>query len=301
MARAWWLLVWSLLLGGWLAACGREPPSGTPSSAPQRIVVSIPPLKDFVAWVAGPDVDIQVLVSAGQLPHDFEPRPSQMRALAQADLAVFNGRGLEPWAYDVVAALDLDARVLFVTEDDRFASSPYGENAHLWLDVTWAAVYVDVVRAALEARWPHQAEQWQQGWSRGRERLQALEAELRAQVASLPAQARRVAIVHAAWEPFLKPLGFDVYPLLEGAMFQEGGYDLPPQTLARWADVLRQQGVRVLVVEAQETPPALVTLAQDLGLPLVALDPLGGLPPRATYEAMMRENLAQLLEALQEP
>lgn len=299
LSPAWWLLgLFFALMGG----CLGQRPADRPSPERQglRVVVSIPPLADFVHWVTQGQAQVIVLVKPQQSPHTFEPRPSQVRALLNADLVVFNGRGLEPWAARLVEALPSQVPVLYITEDPAFAASPYGTNAHLWLDPTWAQAYLTVLRDVLQELHPQEAGRWQQGWENGSRQLQDLKQELEDLVRPLPPEARKVALVHAAWEPLLRPLGFQLFPLLEGEAFEEGGHDVPPQQLLHWTQELRAQGARAIIVEMQGSAGVWQTLAQEVGIPLVPLDPLGGLLGREGYLAMMRYNVSTLVQVLKE-
>ena len=57
----------------------------------------MPLLADLVRAVGGDRVDVTVVVPPGAEPHTFEPTPSLMVKLSQADLYVMNGAGLEFW------------------------------------------------------------------------------------------------------------------------------------------------------------------------------------------------------------
>jgi zinc transport system substrate-binding protein len=51
-----------------------------------QVAVSIPPQETFVKAIAGDKVDIVLMVKAGSSPHNYEPKPSQMTAIANADM-----------------------------------------------------------------------------------------------------------------------------------------------------------------------------------------------------------------------
>ena len=77
------------------AAC-----SAAPASLPTarlRVVVTFSVLGDFVGRVAGGMADINVLVPAGGDAHEYEPAPSDVVRIADADVIVENGVGFEAW------------------------------------------------------------------------------------------------------------------------------------------------------------------------------------------------------------
>jgi len=67
------------------------------AQAPKRVVASFTILADMVAEVGGPRVTVRSLAGPDQELHGFEPRPSDLQAVGQADAMVINGLGLEGW------------------------------------------------------------------------------------------------------------------------------------------------------------------------------------------------------------
>jgi zinc transport system substrate-binding protein len=49
-------------------------------------IVSILPQKTFLQAIGGNKVDITIMVKPGNSPHTYEPKPSQMKAIAKADI-----------------------------------------------------------------------------------------------------------------------------------------------------------------------------------------------------------------------
>ena len=62
-----------------------------------NVVVSIYPLEQFTKMIGGDKVNVLTLVGAGQEPHDFEIKPADFKELANSDIFVYNGLGLEEW------------------------------------------------------------------------------------------------------------------------------------------------------------------------------------------------------------
>eukprot|EP01035_Chromulina_nebulosa_P033963 gene33963-45497_t len=81
------------LLGG-LAALALPAQAATPL----RAVASFTILADLVQQVGGARVAVTSLVGPAQDMHGFDPRPSDVAAVARADVLVVNGLKLEPWA-----------------------------------------------------------------------------------------------------------------------------------------------------------------------------------------------------------
>lgn len=65
------------------------------SSSKINVMVTIPVQSEIVHMVGGEHVQVTVLVPPGADPHSYEPTPSQLIALSQAEIYFFIGSGLE--------------------------------------------------------------------------------------------------------------------------------------------------------------------------------------------------------------
>ena len=70
--------------------------SGAAAEKP-KVVATFTIVGDLVEAVGGDAVTVTTLVGPDGDAHVFEPRPSDVAAVAQADLIVANGLGMEPW------------------------------------------------------------------------------------------------------------------------------------------------------------------------------------------------------------
>src|SRR5690606_36167361 len=81
------------------------------------VVASNGIVADWTRQVGGDAVAVTVFAGAGQDPHNFLPTPRQIGALADADLIIGFGEGMEPWLADAVQASGSRARILLLAED----------------------------------------------------------------------------------------------------------------------------------------------------------------------------------------
>ncbi|HPC78435.1 MAG TPA: zinc ABC transporter substrate-binding protein, partial [bacterium] len=66
------------------------------------VVVSFFPLYDFTRNIGGDRIDLTSLIPFSVEPHDWEPGPRDMVKVSSADIFIYNGAGLEPWADDII-------------------------------------------------------------------------------------------------------------------------------------------------------------------------------------------------------
>src|SRR5215217_1554037 len=79
---------------------------------PLGVVTSTSILGDMIRNVGGDHVGTTVLIGPDSDAHAFEPSPADAKALAEADLVVVNGLGLEGWADRLVGASGYRGKVV---------------------------------------------------------------------------------------------------------------------------------------------------------------------------------------------
>lgn len=114
---------------------------------PIQVYVSFYPLYDFAKKIGGDHVDVHNIMPPGVEAHDFEPTPKDLVALADADLFVYNGAGLEAWAEKAAGTLNEKSTLIVNTAEhigDRSLTDP-----HLWLDPNLAQLQAELIKDAL--------------------------------------------------------------------------------------------------------------------------------------------------------
>jgi zinc transport system substrate-binding protein len=207
-SRTWQLvvLVWGLV------ACG-----GAGSAAAQtKVVVSIKPLHSLVAGVMAGVGSPELLVKAAASPHTYAMRPSDAKALNDADLFFRMSESVEPFTIKVVRALPKHVMVVTLQdapgmkllprrtgntfeahahdnrhdhddhEHDGRANAPDG---HAWFDPDNGKAMVARIEQALSGKYPASAAAFQANAQKLTADLDALNRELQAklkQVAGKP-------------------------------------------------------------------------------------------------------------------
>lgn len=82
-----------------------------------RVVTDIPPVHSIVSMVMGDLGSPELLLAKGADEHDFQLKPSQMGAVAEADLVVWVGPELTPWLDSALDARGGDGAVLTLFDD----------------------------------------------------------------------------------------------------------------------------------------------------------------------------------------
>jgi ABC-type Zn uptake system ZnuABC Zn-binding protein ZnuA len=283
------------LLGLALFACLAVHDADTRAQARVPVAASILPLADFTRQVGGRRLQIEALVPPGASPHTYEPTPAQLKFLSRARVLVLNGVGLEFWADKMISAADnpnlmvvRTAEGLKILEGD--ADEPRG-NPHVWLSPREAIHQVEMIRDALVRADPAGMDTYRANAERYIGELRALDAEIRATVATF--SQRKFIAFHAAWAYFARDYGLHQAAVIESTP----GREPSPAEIARIIRTARSIGAKAIFAEPQFPANAAKVIAEESGAEVLLLDPLGK-PPDYRYLDLMRFDLAQISKAL---
>jgi zinc/manganese transport system substrate-binding protein len=122
--------------------------AGQTVAAPLRIVAAENVYGDIAAQIGGDAVSVvSVLNNPAQDPHLFEASASVARAVADADLVIYNGANYDPWMAKLLAASKSDKRKVIVVSDLNTLS--LGDNPHLWYEWGMVLAAADVIATEL--------------------------------------------------------------------------------------------------------------------------------------------------------
>jgi ABC-type Zn uptake system ZnuABC Zn-binding protein ZnuA len=263
---------------------------------------TIAPLASLAAMVAGPEWEIRTIIPPGVSPHVFEPSPRDVRRFAPARLVVTVGAGYDDWVGKLAAAcasgavlFDAGRSVGVVSEAGEEHDGEIGRDPHWWLSPRRAARALAPLAGRFAALDPPGADGYRTRASRGEATLLALDAELSALL--LPVKGRPIVAAHNSWAYFAADYGLEN----GGAIETAPGREPSPRDLKRLLDLLRSRGVRAVFAEPQFSPAAARVLASDAGIRVAFVDPIGGVPGRLGYAALLRYDARAFRDALGAP
>jgi ABC-type Zn uptake system ZnuABC Zn-binding protein ZnuA len=270
----------------------------------------VAPLTNIVKNVGAPYIELHGLVPGGTDSHTFEPAPSDVRYLSEADLIILNGLDLEVPTEKLALAnkkpgaelLKLGDRTIGPTEyvfDRSFPRSAGHPNPHLWMNPLYAVRYAELVRDALATRDPSHAAAYYERTRLYTQRLHELDRVIASTIATIPAQNRKLLTYHDSFAYFAPRYGLTVIGAIEPASFAE-------PSAREVARVIRQlQHEKLPAVFGSEVFPSKVLeqIAREAGVQFVATlrdDDLPGATdsPQHSYIGMMLENVRTITVTL---
>jgi zinc/manganese transport system substrate-binding protein len=179
------------------------------AEAQLNVVASFSILADFVRNVGSDRVNVTPLVGPNGDIHVYAPAPSDAKTVGEVKLLVINGLGLEGWLPRLVQSSGSKAAI--VTASNGIAPLSHGSEAdpHAWQSVANAKIYVANIRDALATTDPADAQAFRANAERYLAQLDALDAEVRAAVAEIPPERRKVISTHNAFGYFAASYGIE--------------------------------------------------------------------------------------------
>ncbi len=260
------------------------------------VVATTTQLGDFARSVGGTRIRLTRLLQPNTDPHEYEPTPSDVRAVAEANVVLQNGLGLDDWLDEVLSNAGGDATRVITTRDVQTSDS----DPHVWLDPANAIRMVAATERALTAADPAGADTYRANARTTTEQISALDRELAALIANVPAGRRAIVTDHEAFGYFARRYGIDIAGTTVTSLSTAA--EPSARQLTDLVQTIRRRGVRVVFAEASGDPRVARAVAQEagvrLGPPLYAdaLGPAGG--PAGTYLGMMRANMDAIITGI---
>lgn len=287
-------------LGGLLTGCVGAGAGSASADGKVGVVATTTVLADLVAQVGGERVRVVSLVPKGGEVHTFDPRPSDLVKVDDAQLIVMNGLGLDDWLARLATNVGTRAPVVVLGEGLPGISYIRGDdgrpNPHVWMDVADAIKYVDRIEAALTTVDPAGGSAYAARADAYRARLATLDSWVKARVAEIPSNDRAFVSFHDALPYYAAAYGLRVV----GVVVPAPGQEPSAGEIAALVAAIRSAGVHAVFSEAQFAPSLAGALAAEAGASVVAdlyTDTLGDAPVD-TYEGLIRWDTDRFVEAL---
>ena len=221
-----------------LTGCGDDD-SGSDAAA--EVLATTPLVADLARNVGEGRAEVRTMLAANADPHDYEPKPSDAAALADADLVLRSGGDLDEWVEELVDSVGTKGEVVSLSEGDE-------EDPHWWHDPANAVAAVHAIRDALTEADPDGAGVYAKNAKRYEREIRALDAAIARCMDRIPSDRRRLVTTHDALGHFAERYGVEVVgsviPSLSTAAQPSAG------ETADLIEQIKREGVRVVFSES---------------------------------------------------
>jgi len=300
----------------------------TVSSGKISVVTTLFPQYDFAKTIGGDKVDVALLLPPGVEAHAYEPKPSDIAKINGADIFVYTGEFMEPWAHDIIDGADEKLKVVDASvgvaiakegeehEHDHEHEHEHeheeadhheieeghhhhdGIDPHIWLDFDNAKIMAENIAKALVEVDSQNAEFYQNNLKTYQDKLTALDNSYK-NTLSVCESKTIVYGGHYAFGYMTKRYN------LEYASAQGFSPDSEPtaKDMIALVEQIKKDNISTIFYEELTSPKIAETLANETNAKLLLLNGAHNLAKEdyesgATFISIMENNLKNLSEGL---
>jgi ABC-type Zn uptake system ZnuABC Zn-binding protein ZnuA len=307
-------MVFGLVFVSFLAAC--QAPTPVASDLP-RVMAAEVFLADIAQVVAGDRLQVDSLMPSGADPHTYEPIPSDLVRISQAQVMIVNGAGFETWIDPLLESASGERLVITASaglapreapkhheeealEEEHADEHAHSVDPHFWLDPLLVVRYVENIRDGLSTVDPEGAEIYAQNAAAYISELRALDEWIVSQIAAIAPERRLMVTNHESFGYYADRYGLEIV----GAILPSFSTGATPssQQVVELVEAIQEMGAAAIFLETSASPEMAQQIAEQTGAKVItglythALSDLDG--PAPTYLDMMRYNTTQIVEAL---
>lgn len=306
------LLITLLLAALITAGCVSEnPPKGNETAGKIIVVATIFPLYDMAKAVGADKAEVRMLLPPGVEAHTYEPRPSDITKITQADIFFYTGAGMEPWAQSLIngaenknlTALDASTKAKLIMAQQ----APAGETAegngaydpHLWLDLTNDEKLADAIAKDMSEKDPNNAGYYAANAEAYKNRLKALDEKYNETLRNC----KKREFITGGHNAFAYLA--DRYNLTGISAYGLSPDSEPtPKKIKEIDDLVKAKGIKYILFEDTVSPKVADAIAEGTGAKTLSFSPGENLPKEefdkgASFTSLMEDNLATLNIALE--
>lgn len=273
------------------------------------IAVSTPLLADIVRGVVGGQAEVYSVMPEAADPHTWDAKPEDIVRVTGSDIFISMGAHLEPfveaggWRRAVkdngVPELILADHLELIAVDKVIDHGDHSHDLregdpHIWLDPRKVIEAIPVIETHLASLDPGGAETYAASAAAYTGEVEALDAELARDLATIPAERRKLIVFHDAYTYFAARYDFEVI----GVVLNNPEAEISAQEVVALQRVIEESGVRVIFAEPQFNPEvlSLFVAENDVVVGELLTDAFAGRV--TTYLELMRFNRDSLLQHL---
>ncbi|MFN7662737.1 MAG: metal ABC transporter solute-binding protein, Zn/Mn family [Alphaproteobacteria bacterium] len=268
-----------------------------------KIVATFSILQDFAKQIGQDHVEVSTLVPPNGDPHVYEPTPSDVRKLSEANLVLVNGLGFEGWIKRLVKSSSYKGNMVVCTDHIHPRLVFEGtiiKDPHAWHSIPNAKIYIRNITDALKKIDPAYAESYEKNAASYLQKLTDLDEKMRRNIDQIPPAQRKIITAHDAFGylghaygiQFLSPQGISTES--EAKM----------QSVIALIKQIKKEKIKTIFIENISDPKMIYQISRETNAKIggtlysdALSDPKGN---AATYIDMMTYNLELLINAMRE-
>jgi len=278
-----------------------------------NVAADIDPIHSLVSKVMDGVGEPKLVIQSGASPHGYRLRPSEAKALQDANLIFWMGEELTPWLDGAIDTLASNATVTSLLDQEGVLLHDFREGAlfeahdhsahddhddhghgahdpHAWLSPENAKLWLNIIASKLSVADPENAASYFTNAAAGQAEIEDMVAEVSATLK--PVQGGKFVVFHDAYQYFEND--FDFYA--SGAISLGDASDPSPARIAEIQRRIQEEGIQCVLAEPQYKKGLVATVMEGSNATASVIDPLGAdIKPGPKLYTQLIKNMAKTL------
>jgi ABC-type Zn uptake system ZnuABC Zn-binding protein ZnuA len=298
-----------------LAGCGSPDPGTSTAAGPGgaagpklKVVATTTQVADFARVIGGDKIELTQLLKPNVDPHDYEASPADVAAIARADVVVKSGVGLEAFLDPAISSAGFSGTVVDSSKgvSVRPGNGEEAEKAgdpHIWHNPLNAKIMARSIADGLGAKDPQDKSAYESNFTAYAAVLDTLDADIRRQIDTLPADQRKLVSNHDAFGYYVERYKLEFVGSIIPSF--DTSAELSGKDLNDLVAKIKATGVKAIFSEFSLPPKTADTVGKEAGVKVVGgenalygdtLGPAGS--DGDTYVKMEEHNTKTIVSAL---
>ena len=249
------------------------------NASTNQLTVNILPQKYFVQKIVKDKFDINVMVKPGSSPHNFEPKPSQMKLLDESKAYFLIGdpsekAWLDRFKQNTKNTLFVDTTIGIEKiemqpdehEHEHHDHDHSGLDPHIWLDPVLVKIQAKNIYEAMIKIDAQNSDFYKTNYEEFIKELDALDEQIKKLLT--PYEKKSFMVFHPSWGYFAKRYN------LEQISIEVEGKEPKPNELVELIEEAKKHKIKVIFVAPQFSQKSAQTISKSIGANVIAIDPL---------------------------
>lgn len=271
------------------------------------ILTTLFPLYDFAKNIGKDKVKVELLLPPGAEAHSYEPKPEDILKIHKADIFIYTGKYMEPWAEKIIKSVDnkklivIDASyginevIEHESHEDKVHRHDGKIDPHIWLDFDNAKIMVDNILAGIVSADELNKKFYEENASFLKEILRKIDQDYRNGLSSCKTRYFFHA-GHFAFGYLAKKYNLEYISAYPGVSPEE---EPTPRRVGEMVQKIKKYKVKYIFYEELTVPRIANVLSKETGATLLRINPAHNLSKEdlekgTTYIDIMENNLRQL-------
>lgn len=284
----------------------------TDSNEKIKVATTIYPLNDIVRNIGQDKVEVVQILPTGASVHSYEAQVSDVRKISDSQAVFYVGHGLDDWILPLAGSVGVENLIktdqyveLLEKEDDHdhgheendnhnheegYESENSNDDPHYWLSLENGEKMARQVAEKLALLDAENGMYYMDNLDKYIEDIRVSKMYLDSQLEAV--ENRKILVLHNAWQYLAKDFDLEVV----GALKTSDAHEQGPQHLEDLYQLVEEENISTIYGEEQLSTDQIKPLAQDLGLEIIKLDPLGANKEIDSYIKLIEYNVLKIYE-----